>query len=62
MTIDITLTQYQANLLLLAIEANASVDYTCPDKVADALKLYDDILDKGLVDRGGGVGLTVGQR
>ena len=48
MTIDITLTQYQANLLLLAIEAFASVDYTCPDKVADALKLYDDILDKGL--------------
>ena len=47
---DITLTQYEANLILLAIEAYASeeqVGHSCPNKVADALKLYEDIFDKG---------------
>ena len=61
MTIDITLTQYQANLLLLALEVYGTKEGASPDQVVDSLKLYEYIFDKG-IEAKFGQDLTVSQR
>jgi hypothetical protein len=48
MTINITLTQHQANLLLLALEAYGTMEGASPDQAVGTLRLHEHIFDKGI--------------